>query len=296
MQIMKSMTGYGKTQLIDEKARVKVEMKSINSRYLDLQFNIPSDLRSLESNLRNKIASVIKRGRVDCFIYMEKFQEGAKKLNINKDLLNQLLNELNDVRDQNSMNKELRLDRLISLPGIVEVESNIDEMPQWLLDVLDEALTKTLSELDRMRCAEGTRLRESLLKSVEAVSEIIKKIIKETEAVNDVLVEKYKTRLKKFVKEAEMDENRISMEAAISAERADISEEIVRLESHVNELSSCIMKENETAGKRLDFLLQEMSREANTLNSKTAGLEVNLLGIEMKLEIEKMREQVQNIE
>jgi uncharacterized protein (TIGR00255 family) len=293
---MKSMTGYGKTEIIDEKARVKVEIKSINSRYLDVQFSIPSELRSLESSIRNKIAAIIKRGRVDCYIYLEKFYEGSKKLKINKDLVNQLLNELKDIQNQNSMNKELRLDGIISLPGIIETESDIEEMPQWLLDSLDAALSRSLVETDMMRSAEGARLKESLVKSIYSVAGIIEKIKTESESVNEGLIEKYRARLRKFAKEVEMDENRLSMEAAISAERADISEEIVRLESHVKEISSCIMTENETAGKRLDFLLQEMSREANTLNAKTAGMQVNLLGVEMKLEIEKMREQVQNIE
>jgi uncharacterized protein (TIGR00255 family) len=293
---MKSMTGYGKTEIIDEKARVKVEIKSINSRYLDLQFNIPSELRGLESSIRNKVAAIIKRGRVDCYIYLEKFYEGSKKLKINKDLVNQLLNELKDIQNQNSMNKELRLDRIISLPGIIEMESDVQEIPQWLLDSLDAALSRSLAETDKMRVAEGARLKESLIKSIDAVAGIIEKIKTESESVNEGLIEKYRARLRRFAKEVEMDENRLSMEAAISAERADISEEIVRLESHVKEISSCIMIENETAGKRLDFLLQEMSREANTLNAKTAGMLVNLLGVEMKLEIEKMREQVQNIE
>jgi len=293
---MKSMTGYGKTEIIDEKARVKVEIKSINSRYLDLQFSIPSELRSLESSIRNKIAATIKRGRVDCYIYLEKFYEGSKKLKINKDLVNQLLNELKDIQNQNSMNKELRLDRIISLPGIIETESDIEEMPQWLLDSLDSAIARSLVETDKMRSTEGARLKESLVKSIDSVAVIIENIKTESESVNEGLIEKYRARLRKFAKEVEMDENRLSMEAAISAERADISEEIVRLESHVKEISSCIMTENETAGKRLDFLLQEMSREANTLNAKTAGMQVNLLGVEMKLEIEKMREQVQNIE
>jgi len=293
---MKSMTGYGKTEIIDEKARVKVEIKSINSRYLDLQFSIPSELRSLESSIRNKIAATIKRGRVDCFIYLEKFYEGSKKLKINKDLVNQLLNELKDIQNQNSMNKELHLDRIISLPGIIEMESDIEEMPQWMLDSLDAALSRSLVETDKMRFAEGARLKESLVKSIDTVASIIEKIKTESESVNEGLIEKYRVRLRKFAKEVEMDENRLSIEAAISAERADISEEVVRLESHVKEISSCIMIENETAGKRLDFLLQEMSREANTLNAKTAGMQVNLMGVEMKLEIEKMREQVQNIE
>jgi uncharacterized protein (TIGR00255 family) len=293
---MKSMTGYGKTEKIDEKARVKVEIKTINSRYLDVQFNIPSELRSLESSIRNKIAAIIKRGRVDCYIYLEKFYEGSKKLKINKDLVNQLLNELKDIQNQNGMNKEPRLDRIISLPGIIETESDVQEMPKWLLDSLDAALSQSLKETDKMRSTEGARLKESLDKGIESVAGIIEKIKIESESVNEGLIEKYRMRLRKFAKEVEMDENRLSIEAAISAERADISEEIVRLESHVKEISSCIMTENETAGKRLDFLLQEMSREANTLNAKTAGMQVNLLGVELKLEIEKMREQVQNIE
>jgi uncharacterized protein (TIGR00255 family) len=293
---MKSMTGYGKTELIDEKSRVKVEIKSINSRYLDLQFNIPSDLRSLESSLRNKIATVIKRGRVDCYIYLERFYEGSKKLKINKDLVNQLIGELKDIQNQNSINREFRIDRIISLPGIVEIESDVQEMPQWLLDSLDAALSRSLAEVDKMRSAEGSRLKETLVRSIDSVAGIVEKIKAESESVNEGLIEKYRVRLRKFAKEVEMDENRLSMEAAISAERADISEEIVRLESHVKEISSCLNIENEAAGKRLDFLLQEMSREANTLNAKTAGIQINLLGVEMKLEIEKMREQVQNIE
>lgn len=293
---MKSMTGYGKAAFVDERASVKIELKATNSRYLDLQFNIPSELRALEPVLRQKIAETIKRGRVDCYIYLEKHYEGSKNITINKNLLEQLLTGLNDLPDNKLIKKEIRLDSLLAMPGIVEMESEAEDIPKWLIDILDSTLDKTVSEIEAMRISEGKRLKEIVSKIVKIIAENVSNIKSQTDIVNEGLTEKYRARLKKYSNEVEMDENRLAIEAAIAAERSDISEEVARLESHITEIQSCISLNNEPIGKRLDFLLQEMSRESNTLNAKTAGMQVNLLGVEMKLEIEKLREQAQNIE
>jgi uncharacterized protein (TIGR00255 family) len=278
---MKSMTGYGKAVFIDDRVSLKVELKSTNSRYLDLQFNLPSELRALESGIRQKIADILKRGRIDCYIYIEKYYKGSKIITINKDLLEQLLNELNEIPDNTNIKKEIRMDSLLSIPGIIETESEAEDIPKWLIEILDSTLAKALAEVDVMRISEGMRLKETVSENIELLAENVSNIKKETESINEGLVEKYRARLKKYANEVEMDENRLSMEASIAAERSDVSEEIARLESHINEIQSCINMNNEPIGKRLDFLLQEMSREANTLNAKTAGMQVNLMGVEM---------------
>ena len=293
---MKSMTGYGKAEYIDEKCRVKVELKSTNSRYLDLQFNINGGLRALEIGLRQKIANVIKRGRIDCYIYLEKYYTGEKKIKVNTDLLEQLLGQLKNIKDDSVINREMRLDMLLALPGIVESGNEIEDLPEWLIEAIHKTVLKAISEIEKMRISEGARLKETIAKNISFIERNIELIKNELHVVNEELFEKYRVRLKRYAAEAEMDESRLSTEAAIAAERADVSEEIARLESHIREIKSALNAENEPNGKRLDFLSQEMSREINTLNAKTAGMKVNLLGVETKLEIEKLREQAQNIE
>lgn len=293
---MKSMTGYGKAEHIDEKCRVKVELKSTNSRYLDLQFNINGGLRALEIGLRQKIADVIKRGRIDCYIYLEKYYTGEKKVKVNTDLLEQLLGQLKNIKDDSVINREMRLDMLLVLPGIVESGNEIEDLPEWLIEAIHKTVLKAISEIEKMRISEGARLKETIAKNISFIERNIELIKNELHIVNEELFEKYRVRLKRYAAEAEMDENRLATEAAIAAERADVSEEIARLESHIREIKSALNAENEPNGKRLDFLSQEMSREINTLNAKTAGMKVNILGVETKLEIEKLREQAQNIE
>ncbi len=290
-----SMTGYGRGEVDTAVHKVVIEMKSVNHRYSEVLVKMPKKLNMFEDRIKNKVKNSISRGRLEIFINFEEQVGEDYAIKPNFAVLDQYVNTLTAIKDRYNLKEELSLGLISKYPDALSVEyKEADEDTIWAL--LSEALDKALSALMEMRKKEGDSLADDILGRVRNIQGTLEKI----EAQSPQLVESYEYRLKERIKEllndyAEVDEAKIIHEVAIFADKTNIAEEVVRLRSHFTQIEE-IFKGGGAIGRKLDFLIQEMNREINTIGSKSPDLNIANSVIEVKSEIEKIREQVQNIE
>ncbi len=289
------MTGFGRGEVSGKDFTVSIELKTVNNRFLDVNLRLSSELQPIESDLKNLISKRLSRGRVDVFLNYEKTSDVMYELN--KPLISGYITALKEMKEEFGLEGEPDMNYIARLPNALQTTK--DDLNEDFLEGVKTALTNALDDLEKMREVEGESLKndlKSLLKSIEDQLPII-----ENEAENvseeyfDRLQKKIEKLLSKSDSQIEIDQARIAQEVAYLADKSDISEEIVRLKSHIEQFHS-IINENEAVGKRLDFLTQEFNREANTIASKTQNLTVKEAALVIKAEIEKIREQVQNAE
>jgi uncharacterized protein (TIGR00255 family) len=298
--MIKSMTGFGRGKYEGETFSCTVEVKSVNHRFLDPHLKLPSEFASVELKLKRLVQSRIKRGRLDLFLNIERSQ--AVDFTFNEPVLQAYVKAIEKLKKDFSLSGELDLVQLIRVPGIMNLEgmSLSPVSRQQVEDGILQATEQALLELERMRSEEGVSLRNDILTRLALIHDQVEVIRKQMPNALDAYQERLKLRLGELLRGTPVDPNRLVQEAAFYVERSDISEEVTRLQSHVEQCEA-LMSSGEEAGKTLDFLLQEMNREANTILSKTTGLTGNGLeianaAIVIKTEVEKVREQAQNIE
>lgn len=292
---MKSMTGFGRGSATGENFSVAVDLKTVNNRFLDVHLRIGSELSSLEPLIKRRISERLSRGRVDATVTFERTGEVSYELN--RPLIAGFISALRSMQQEFNVQGEPDINVLARLPGAMQpMRSGIDEE---MIRGIERAVEEALDELERMREREGqTLVAEMLGRLVE-----IERHIPVIEAAADGLVEAYRARLQKRIGELlardsqaiELDQGRLAQELAYLADRSDISEELSRLQSHLMQFREAIVSGGEV-GKRLDFLLQELNREANTVLSKSTDLTIKEAALAIKAEVEKLREQVQNVE
>lgn len=292
---MKSMTGFGRAERSDVKLDVSIEIKTVNNRNIDLHINYPTELRPLDPVMRNIVRQKVRRGRVDCYISYKTHGEDLSVLSVNRNILKQFFDELEELKVDFNFKSDVTLDHILRIPDVVRLDISSGDLPEWLVNSIEETLKEALDSLDKMRAREGAETAKLLSKYILNIENNLKEIKEKQDVVQKQLYEKYKANIEGYLAEAGVDDAKVAQEAAIASEKADISEEVDRLDSHIKGFKLAV-KEKGSIGKKLDFILQEMSRETNTMNAKTAGINVNRLGIEIKLDVEKLREQVQNIE
>ena len=293
--MLKSMTAYATAESATDALSVSTEIRSYNSRHLDIVLRMPSGYLALEEKLKELISVRVIRGRLEVKIYIEMEAPDASRFEIDRTKAQSLYSDLNQVCDEFNLNREISLDTLLHAGGIikpVEVPADADAVFPVLRACLDEALTA----LESMRKREGDFIARDLFNRLDHIEHQLQKI----KAGSSGLIEVYQQRLKERILQltqdiTEIDPGRIAQEAAILADRSDISEEIVRSESHLKQFRH-IMQSGETAGRKLNFLLQEFHREFNTMGSKVGNADLSHVIIDVKSEIEKIREQIQNIE
>jgi uncharacterized protein (TIGR00255 family) len=297
-----SMTGYAQARAEISGWVVRVSVKSVNHRFLDLKLRLPEGFDLYELRLRQIVRERIHRGHVDVFVSVE--PGTAAPVQVNRELLSAYLHAAEDLKHQIGNFSELDVVSLLRLPGVIGGLASAvpeDEQEQERLgQALDSCLREALSKLDEMRRAEGRHLAEELRTRLVRISQQAEEVRALVDSLRPAFVRRLETRLKELLGNSAMDQARLAQEAALLAERSDISEELDRLRSHLQQFGKLLDGAGEL-GKKLDFLLQEMHREANTLLSKTPGVEsealaITGLGLEIKADIEKLREQVQNIE
>lgn len=290
------MTGFGQAVRQTGGLRIQVDMKSVNHRYGEISFRMPREWLLFEDRLRKRIGARIKRGRVDVFVLAERTGDGPAEARIDWTLAEAYHEAADQLADRFSLEGELRLPDMLALPGIVIAEDRLDsgeEVAAALADAVDEAL----EQLCAMREAEGASLRADLKERAD----VLRQQTERAALLAPAAVEQQRTRLKQRLEAllsdagVALDENRLLMEAAIMAERANVDEELTRIRSHLAQFGD-MLAGGEPIGRKLDFLIQELNREVNTIGSKTAQTELTTLVVDMKAELEKMREQVQNIE
>lgn len=294
--MIKSMTGFGRSEYSDGKRNIIVEIKAVNHRYGDISVRMPRRYSFAEDKIKNAVKEVARRGKVDVSVMVENITEDDTTVRMNTAVAKQYYENLKELQKTFVVDGGITLNLLAGMPDVMKVVPDVedeDELCKSLLIPVKGAAKK----LDEMRIVEGSKLAEDLIMRGEMIRELLKQIEERSPKVTAAYVEKLRERIKELVgNNVTVPEDRILVEAAIFADKCSITEEMVRLESHIIQLKSIITKSNQPDGKKLDFLVQEMNREANTIGSKANDIEITGVMLEIKSEIEKIREQVQNIE
>lgn len=294
--MIKSMTGFGRSEHRDEHRNILVEIKSVNHRYGEISVRISRKYAFVEEKIKAAVKSKVKRGKVDVSVMIDSLTDADNTISLNLDIARQYQENLCRLKDELCLAGDVDTKLLAGMPEVIRgIPEGLDEdeISESVLSVVRDAV----ENLDSMRCTEGAKLAEDILDRGEA----IRKSLAEIEKNADKMVEDYCTKLKDRISDllkgsVEIPEERILVEAAIFADKANINEEIVRLNSHLDQLAKIVNEAKQPEGKKLDFLVQEMNREANTIGSKANSLEITNLMLEIKSEVEKIREQVQNVE
>lgn len=288
------MTGFGRGETTADNKTFVVEIKTINHRYNDISIRMPRFLSSLEDKIREYIQTSISRGKIDVYISYNSFGLENKNLIYDEELAEEYVNILGKIKEDFKMKDEISLSLVARFPDLIRVE-NKDEDQEQMWNLLVQALDEAVKNTVKMRENEGARLKEDIIKRLFYIKDVVKSI----EERSPIVVEEYRQRLNNRIKEllnnTPVDEQRIAMEVAIMADKGNVTEEIVRLFSHINQMISTL-DFSETIGRKLDFIVQEMNREANTINSKSQDITIINSIVDVKSEIEKIREQIQNIE
>lgn len=292
---MKSMTGYGRAVVVGEDFSVSVDLKTVNNRFLDVHLRLSTELSPLEPAVKKQISTRLTRGRVDATVNFERTSAVAYELN--RPLISGYVEALRQVQKEFNLPGELDINALARLPGALQASR--DALSDDMTKGIERAVEEALNELERMREQEGAALRHEMAERLSRIESLVPVI----EGAASGLVDAYRTRLQKRIAEllsregqlVEPDPARLAQEVAYLADRSDVSEEMVRLRSHISQFRDALDSDAET-GKMLDFLLQELNREANTTLSKSTDLQIKEAALGIKAEVEKLREQVQNVE
>lgn len=289
-----SMTGFGRAEQITPEHKVTVELKSVNHRYLDLNIRMPRKLNPFEGQIRSLAKSYMERGKVDIFITYEDYTLSGKKLKYNSELAEEYIKYLGIMSESFHISNDISISRLARFPDIlVEEEESVNEDEMW--SVLQETLVKAFKAFADSRASEGNHLKHDLLEKLDKLDVLVAKIEERGPEVVAAYREKLETKVQELLADTTIEESRIAAEVVIYADKICNDEETVRLHSHIHSMKS-ILEKGGAVGRKLDFIAQEMNREANTILSKSGDLVTSDTGIELKTEIEKIREQIQNIE
>ncbi len=291
---MKSMTGYGMALLKSENYMTKVEVKSVNSRYLELNLRVPKDFMAIEDKIRQIIKSKLKRGKVDLYLSYDVTSPDLQELSLNKDLAKAYYRDMEDLRKMLEIDEKITLRDIVLLEGVLK-KSSTNETDKELLSQVLKTVEEAVENLDEMRKVEGENLKIDLENKIVNVEELVGEIKTLAPKVIEENEKKFTENIYERLKEEDLDLPRLTTELAIMADKLSIDEEITRLTSHISQFNG-IIKDKDSMGRKLDFLLQEFNREANTIGSKTTSSEILKLVVSLKSEIEKIREQIQNIE
>ncbi len=295
MENIRSMTGYGKGEYNDGVRNIIAEIKTINNRYSDINIKTPRHLRFYEDNIRKLVKNSISRGRIDVYLNIEYISESDTVIAPNLTLAKQYKSAINEIKEALQLNDDVRLDTIIKFQDVLVAKENSEDENELSICV-ENSIKNAIEKLLSMRENEGEQLKNDVLSGVEK----IKILSKEIKTYSSTLVQEYKDKLENRINELlgskyELDENRLYNEIVFYSDKSDINEELIRLDSHILQLENTL-NDGGAVGRKLDFILQEANREINTIGSKIGNLDVTKNVIEVKNILEKIREQVQNIE
>ena len=295
MRMTYSMTGFGRHESENKHYKIVIEIKSVNHRYNDIIIKMPKKLNALEEKMKAIIKEHVNRGRVEVFVNFEESEAENFIIKPNFTVLDQYVAALESIKERYGVQDDMGVSLLSRYPDALKVEfQEADEDEIWTL--MKEALEGALVALVNMRQVEGVKLKEDTISRVKVIRSIVKEIEKLAPAIVAAHKGKMLDRIKELLDEnMEVDEQRIAMEIAMFSDKTNITEEIVRLESHFEQLVN-ILDESKPVGRKLDFLIQEINREVNTIGSKSPDIDISNFVVDMKSEVEKIREQIQNIE
>ncbi len=292
--MIKSMTGFGRSVNTENGRNILVEIKTVNHRYSDIYIKLPKSLTYLEDKIKSKVSGCISRGKTDIFISYEDTGESGRNVITDVNLAKAYTDALITLKDMLGLKDDLTVSMISSLPDVLQVEKN-EEDEDAIWGYLERSVTEALEGLTAMRSSEGIKLKESLLERIKYFETLMYSVSLRAPDVVKEYKTKLEVRISELLDQKIIDENRLATEVALFADRCSIDEELVRLGSHLSQLRGAL-DSNEAVGRKLDFLIQEMNREVNTIGSKANDLAITQNVVEMKSELEKIREQIQNIE
>ncbi|MDR0978882.1 MAG: YicC family protein [Lachnospiraceae bacterium] len=290
---MRSMTGFGRSKYENEDREYIIEIKSVNHKYNDISIKLPRSISYLEEKVKKEISGVISRGKIDVFISFINNSKIGKDIKINTELAEVYIKELSKVCNKTGIIDNINIMDIAKMPDVLVVQSNEDEQIIW--KELRSTLQTALDSFMQMREMEGEKLKSDFEKRAEKILQKIDDVYNFSTGLVEEYIVKLKDKIKEFLNTSVIDENRLLQEIVIYADKSSIEEEITRLRSHISQFLQLI-NQDVSIGRKLDFLLQEMNRETNTIGSKANCLEITNLVVDIKTELENIREQVQNIE
>lgn len=286
---MKSMTGFGRASLESNGKNYIIEIKTVNNKYSDITVKSPKRLSFMEDKIRKQIANRITRGKVEVLVSFFDFSNKSKNVVLNKEIAKEYIKQLREIADENNLSENISVVEIAKLPDILNsIDSDNDE------EIASEALqclNMALDSLIEMRKAEGENIKQDLLVRIERVQNLVDKIAENSKGIVEEYVSKLEKRVKEILKTDVVDENRIAQEAVIYADKTSIEEELTRLNSHIVQFKELVNSDG-PVGKKLDFMIQEMNRETNTIGSKAGSGEITKAVIDLKVELEDIREQI----
>ncbi len=293
--MIKSMTGFGRCEVSEGERKFTVEMKGVNHRYLDVNIRMPKKLNFFETAIRNLLKQSIQRGKVDIFVTYEDLSENQMSLKYNEKLAGEYLDYFSQMEESFSLDNDIRVSTLLRCPEVLTMEEQaVDDEELW--NGLKKALEGATSQFVESRTLEGEHLRDDIIKKLDGMLELVGYIEERAPKIIAQYREKLENKVRELLSDTQIEEGRIAAEVVIFADKICTDEEVVRLRSHIVHMKETLKSEGNGIGRKLDFIAQEMNREANTILSKANDLEVSNVGIDLKTEIEKVREQIQNIE
>ena len=292
--MLKSMTGYGRGKYQNDSREYIVEIKSVNNRYSDVSIKLPKCLSFLEDSIKKTISASITRGKIEVFITFINNSEKGKRIQVNQELASAYINEMRLLAEKETLKDDFRVIDIIKLPDVLN--TRLDEEDEKI--IADELITCTklaIEEFIKMREIEGNKIKEDLERRINSIYEIVMKINSISSGLVNEYIAKLEKRINELLKPNVVDESRLAQEVVIYSDKCSIEEEITRLKSHIEQFKRMI-NEDKSNGKKIDFLIQEMNRETNTIGSKANNLDITNYVVEIKTELENIREQIQNIE
>lgn len=292
---MKSMTGFGSASLSNTVVELEVNVRAVNGRFLEMRLHLPREYAPLESALKKQLSSIFVRGTVDVYVLRKlKTQAQTKKISVQQDIAAEYLKGLKKLKSSLKLNDEVRLDTIVRLPDVVRVEEQTGLTPSEK-SLVEKAFKKAAESCDEERSREGSSLNKELTKQLQVLEKLVGSFTSVRENANDELEKRFKDRLDKLGFEGKVDPQRLAQEIIMQLDRTDINEELARLKEHVGAYQQ-LLESSEPQGKKMDFYAQELLREVNTIGSKSHVAKLTSLVVEAKTVVERIREQVQNVE
>jgi len=291
--MIKSMTGYGKSSLSINSREYQVEIKAVNHKYIDTNIKMPRIISYLEEDIRKLIASKIKRGKIDVLISFENYSKDGNDIRINTDLAKMYIQNLRQLAEEENISTNIEVTEITKFPDVLTIKSNLDE--NQIKTELIQTVEDAINQLINMRQGEGERISRDILTKIAQIETKKREIFMLSTGLIDEYVVKLEARIKELLNTEDLDKSRLMQEVVIYADKCSVEEEITRLTSHIEQLRNLISTD-EPSGKKMDFIIQEMNRETNTIGSKANNLEITNRVVDIKTILEDVREQIQNIE
>ena len=291
---MKSMTGFGRSKIEENLREYIVEIKSFNHKYCDINIKMPRNISCYEEKIKKMLSNNIARGKIDVFITFNNFSNEGKDIIINKELAKSYINQVNEIALETGIKNDINIIEIFKMPDVLQIKINDDDS-EIIWNELEKCTANAIQNFVKMREIEGEKIKQDLFERICNVDKKVNDIFEISTGLIEEYVVKLKERIKEILRTEIIDETRIAQEIVIYADKCSIEEELTRLKSHIMQFKN-LLETKDAIGKKLDFLVQEMNRETNTIASKSVKLEITNLAIDIKTIMEDIREQIQNIE